>query len=115
VGQGSVVVSLLDSDDETDGLVNVLFSQREDPSKVFETVPMKIYLSRIIFDPWINDHLRQEQNNIEYLKARLSNDACRQSRKSKEVGRKMPKDSGENRKESRKREIIRIGEEGGWT
>jgi hypothetical protein len=41
--------------------------------------------------------------------------ACRQSLKGEEVAQKKPRDSGENRKESRKREIIRIGEEGAWT
>ena len=40
---------------------------------------------------------------------------CRQSRKGEEVAQKKPRDSGENRKESRNREIIRIGEEGAWT
>jgi hypothetical protein len=36
-----------------------------------------------------------------------------QPAKGEEAGRKKPRDSGESRKESRKREIIRIGEEGG--
>jgi hypothetical protein len=41
---------------------------------------------------------------------------CGQSRKGEEVAQKKPRDSGENRKEIRKREIIRIGEEeGAWT
>jgi len=35
--------------------------------------------------------------------------------KKEEVAQEKPRDSGENRKESRKREIIRIGEEGAWT
>jgi hypothetical protein len=36
--------------------------------------------------------------------------------KGEEVAQKKPRDSGENRKEIRKREIIRIGEEeGAWT
>jgi hypothetical protein len=39
-------------------------------------------------------------------------DVFQQPAKGEEVGRKMPRYSDENRKESRNREIIRIGEEG---